>query len=58
VTALLFAVAHLNVIQAVFALPLGIWLGIMAWRTGSIWPGVLCHAVVNAVWNLVNIVGA
>jgi len=58
VTALLFAVAHLNVIQAVFALPLGIWLGIMAWRTGSIWPGVLCQAVVNAAWNLLNIARA
>jgi membrane protease YdiL (CAAX protease family) len=54
----LSAVAHLDVIQSVFAFPLGIWLGIIAWRTGSIWPGAICHAIINAVWDILNIVGA
>src|SRR5687767_14553314 len=31
---------------------IGIWLGLMAWRSGSIWPGIACHALVNGLWNV------
>ncbi len=24
----------------------------MAWRTGSVWPGIVCHAFVNGAWNV------
>jgi len=47
-----FAIAHLDPLHVVFALPLGIWFGIIAWRTGSIWPGVVCHAFINFLWNV------
>ena len=38
--------------HVVFTLPIGVWLGIIAWRTGSIWPGIVCHAALNGLWNV------
>jgi membrane protease YdiL (CAAX protease family) len=49
-TSLLFAVAHLDPHLMVVAFPLGLWLGWVAWRTGSVWPAVCCHAFVNFLW--------
>jgi membrane protease YdiL (CAAX protease family) len=46
-TALLFAVFHLNPWQAIVALPLGLLFGWLAWRTGSLLPGLAGHFVVN-----------
>jgi membrane protease YdiL (CAAX protease family) len=46
---LLFAAAHMDPLHVVGVMPLGIWLGVVAWRTGSVWPAVLCHASNNAV---------
>lgn len=51
VASLLFALVHVMPSAIALAFPIGIWLGVMAWRTGSIWPGVLCHAVINSTWN-------
>jgi membrane protease YdiL (CAAX protease family) len=45
---LLFAAAHMDPLHVIGVLPLGIWLGVVAWRTGSVWPAVLCHASNNA----------
>lgn len=55
VTSTIFAVIHLAPHTVVFALPVGIWLGVMAWRSGSIWPGVIAHAAINGLWNAYNI---
>ncbi len=52
VSTLLFALMHIDPKHMVFAAALGLWLGVVAWRTGSIWPGVFCHAGVNALWNI------
>jgi len=49
---LAFAVAHLDPVHMVFALPIGLWFGILAWRTNSIWPSVAGHMFVNALWNI------
>jgi CAAX protease family protein len=49
VTTALFAVVHVNPHVVVIALPLGLWFGVLAWRTGSVWPGVVCHAFVDGV---------
>jgi membrane protease YdiL (CAAX protease family) len=51
VTSLLFAVVHLDPHLVVVAFPLGLWLGWVAWRTGSVWPAVCCHAFVNFLWS-------
>ncbi len=48
-TSLLFAAAHIDWHHALMVLPLGVWLGIVAWRAGSIWPAILCHFFVNLV---------
>jgi membrane protease YdiL (CAAX protease family) len=52
ITSVIFAVAHLMPHTVVFAFPIGIWLGLMAWRTGSVWPGVISHALINGLWNV------
>jgi membrane protease YdiL (CAAX protease family) len=55
VTSTIFALIHLAPHTIVFAFPVGIWLGLMAWRSGSVWPGVIAHAAINGLWNAYNI---
>ncbi len=47
VTSLLFGIMHLSPVAVVSAFFLGLWLGVLAWRTGSVWPGVWVHAFIN-----------
>jgi membrane protease YdiL (CAAX protease family) len=48
VSSLLFAVMHMDSLQHVIAvLPLGIVIGLLAYRTNSIKPGMLVHAIHN-----------
>lgn len=49
ISALLFALIHLNPAQMPHAFLVGLLLGWMYWRTGSIIPGVLLHVVNNTV---------
>ncbi len=51
VSALLFAIFHLNPWQAVIAFPLGLGFAWLVLRTGSILPGMFAHAVVNFSTN-------
>jgi membrane protease YdiL (CAAX protease family) len=51
VTSVLFGLFHVNPPAVVNAFVLGLWLGVLAWRTGSVWPGMLCHAFINGAWN-------
>ena len=48
-SALIFSAAHLDPIHVLGVIPLGLWLGAVAWRAGSVWPAMFCHAVNNAV---------
>lgn len=43
----LFAAAHLDPIHVIAVAPLGAWLGIVAWRCGSVWPAIFCHMANN-----------
>jgi membrane protease YdiL (CAAX protease family) len=54
--AILFAAVHGTVYWAIQVLPLGLWLGVLAWRTGSIWPGIWSHAFINGARNIWGIV--
>jgi membrane protease YdiL (CAAX protease family) len=45
---ILFAIIHVIPLQVVLTLVIGPWLGVIAWRTGSIWPSAICHAFCNA----------
>ncbi len=49
VSAVLFGAVHMNAAQFVHALPVGLLLGWMYYRTGSIIPGLLFHWVNNTV---------
>jgi len=42
-----FALAHFDVQHTFAVIPLGVWLGYIAWRTSSLWPGMICHAAQN-----------
>lgn len=55
VTSFIFAIFHVMPHTVLFAFPLGIWLGMMAWKSGSIWPGVICHAAINGLWNVFQV---
>jgi membrane protease YdiL (CAAX protease family) len=48
VSAVIFALAHMDPTHSLGVLPLGVWLGVVAWLSRSVWPGILCHAFNNA----------
>ena len=52
VASLLFALLHIVPHPMALAFPVGIWLGILAWRTDSTWPGIVSHASFNGIWNI------
>jgi membrane protease YdiL (CAAX protease family) len=53
VTSLAFALVHIEPHTVVFALPIGFWLGWVAWKVDSIWPCIVTHAAINGGWNCV-----
>jgi membrane protease YdiL (CAAX protease family) len=50
VSALLFAAFHGDPLHAIAVLPMGLFLGWLRWRTGSIWPSMIAHGLNNAIW--------
>jgi len=46
-TAALFAVLHWTLVQMALMFWLGLYLGVLVWLTGSVWAGILAHAVNN-----------
>jgi membrane protease YdiL (CAAX protease family) len=55
VTSAIFGVFHVMPHAVVNAFVIGLWLGVLAWRTGSIWPSIACHAFINGSWNFWNV---
>ena len=49
ISALLFAVIHMNPAQMPHAFVMGLFFGWMYWRTGSIVPSVIAHVINNSV---------
>ena len=49
VTSLLFALAHFEAVQFLGLAGFGAVLGVLAWRTGRLGPGIAAHAGFNAV---------
>lgn len=49
VQGLLFGLVHMNGIQVVYATLIGIVCGYVVYRAGSIWSGVVIHAVNNCI---------
>ncbi len=50
-SSLLFALVHGELAWAVGIFPLGVWLGVVAWRTGSVLMTFAMHASVNGLWT-------
>ncbi|MBL9119530.1 MAG: CPBP family intramembrane metalloprotease [Phycisphaerae bacterium] len=50
-TSFLFALMHIDPPSMALALVLGLWLGVLAWRTESIVLPMLTHILVNSGWN-------
>jgi len=48
-TALIFSFFHLDPVGFMARLELGALFGFLAWRTGSLWPGIFAHAANNLV---------
>ena len=49
VASLLFAAFHIDPVHAISVFPLGLYLGFLALRSGSIWPSIAGHTLNNAL---------
>ena len=47
ISAFIFAIAHLDPMHAMGVFPLGVWLGVIAWRAGTIYPAIIGHFANN-----------
>ena len=54
ITSLLFGVLHMDLVQGTMAVGMGLFLGEVADRTGSIWPAVVGHAFNNTVATILG----
>ena len=57
-SSVLFACMHLDPVRFPAVVFLGLFLGWLAWRSGSVWPAVAAHAVNNALGSAVAAAGA
>ncbi|MBU6239620.1 MAG: CPBP family intramembrane metalloprotease [Planctomycetes bacterium] len=55
VSSLLFAVFHLDPVHVLAVFPMGLWLGFISWRCGSIIPAMIAHTYNNSL-SLVGVV--
>ena len=53
-SSLLFVLIHPSPFFMLAVLPLSIFYGIVAWRTGSIWPAIVCHSFGNIALAILN----
>ncbi len=49
VASVLFAAFHMDFVHVVAVFPLGVFLGLVAWRSGSLFPAMLGHFVNNVI---------
>ena len=54
-SSIVFGLVHIMPHTVVFAFFVGLWLGYIAWKIGSIWPTILAHVLINGIWNIINI---
>ena len=55
ISAVLFGIFHMNVMQAIYVLPLGLVLGCTAYKCKSVLPCILIHMVNNFMPSLVGV---
>ncbi|MBM4380440.1 MAG: CPBP family intramembrane metalloprotease, partial [Deltaproteobacteria bacterium] len=56
-TAFLFSLFHLDPVGFLARWELGLLFGWLAWRSGSLWPGILAHAANNGVSSALFLLG-
>ena len=56
-SSLFFAVAHLDPVHVMAVFPLGVWMGVIAYRTESIWPAIICHMMNNLLALILSQLG-
>ncbi len=49
VASLFFALFHMDLVHVIAVFPLGLFLGVVAWRSGSLFPAMLAHFVNNVI---------
>lgn len=49
ISSVAFAICHFSVVSLVTHVPLGLYFGWLSLRTKSLWPGILAHALHNAL---------
>ena len=49
IASILFAAFHMDLVHIVAVLPLGLYLGIVTWQSGSLFPAMLGHFVNNSI---------
>jgi membrane protease YdiL (CAAX protease family) len=54
-TSLVFGIFHVTPHGIALATIIGVWLGVIAWRTNSILPSACCHAFINSGWNIYQV---
>jgi membrane protease YdiL (CAAX protease family) len=53
ISAILFAVMHFDPYRFVFTLVIGLLLGVLRVRTGSLWPAIVAHVTLNTLTFLI-----
>lgn len=56
VSAAAFSLAHGNMVQSPFAFVLGIAIGWIYYRTGSVWPGICIHFIINTLVSVISLI--
>ena len=46
-SSILFTAMHFDPQHMAGVFPIAIWLGVVAWKTESLWPSMVCHAFIN-----------
>lgn len=55
ITSVVFGLFHVTPHGIALATIIGVWLGVIAYRTNSIWPSAFCHAFINSGWNVYQV---
>lgn len=53
ISSVAFAICHFSVVSLVTHVPMGLYFGWLSLRTKSLWPGILAHALHNALALLI-----
>ncbi|MEM6469178.1 MAG: type II CAAX endopeptidase family protein [Planctomycetota bacterium] len=57
VSSFLFAVFHMDPVQSLAVFPIGVYLGLISWKSGSLLPAMLGHFVNNAISVIAALLG-